>query len=91
MRREHYGANLLKEKKPTPFWRVFLGEMKEPMNILLLVVGVLYSIFGEIFDALFVFSIIGLMMFIEATFTNLKLTYRFGMSRKPKRPCNHYH
>lgn len=64
-RREKYGSNEVKKKKPPTLWEVFVNEIKEPMQILLIVVGVVYSILGEWFDAVFIFIIIALVVFAE--------------------------
>jgi magnesium-transporting ATPase (P-type) len=57
--------NKLFEIKKISFIRVFVNEIREPMMILLLLVGVFYSIWGEFLDSIIVFIIIFLMVFVE--------------------------
>ncbi len=64
-RLKEYGENLLKEEKEIKFFRVFIHEVSEPMILLLLVVGILYSIFGDFGDALTIFAIISILIFVE--------------------------
>lgn len=55
---EQYGANtLVAEKKPS-FWKEFFEELTEPMVLMLFVTGVLYTIWGELSDAITIFAII---------------------------------
>ena len=66
-------AERLKQAGPNKLvnlWKVsFLGiakeEVVEPMILLLLVVGVVYTIFGSLQDALTIFSIIFVLVFVE--------------------------
>ncbi len=59
------GENILKEEREIKFARVLSHEVREPMIILLLVVGVIYSIFGNLGDALTIFAIIAVLVFVE--------------------------
>jgi Ca2+-transporting ATPase len=52
------GLNLLTPEKKEPFWKEYLGELREPMVLMLLVTGVLYAIWGELSDAITIFVII---------------------------------
>lgn len=64
--RSIHGPNVLRlNKKPLTFLRVFWEEIREPMILLLLVVGVMYSVWGDLFDALFIFGIILLVVLLE--------------------------
>ncbi|MFX0181323.1 MAG: cation-translocating P-type ATPase, partial [Candidatus Hodarchaeota archaeon] len=60
-----YGKNLLVEEKRVSFFRVFTHEVVEPMILLLIGVGIVYSIFGELRDAITIFIIISLLVFVE--------------------------
>jgi Ca2+-transporting ATPase len=60
-----YGANTLVEEKEERFLDVLKEEITEPMILLLLTVGVLYSIWGSIFDALTIFTIIIILVLVE--------------------------
>ncbi|KAH3766482.1 cation-transporting P-type ATPase [Pelomyxa schiedti] len=65
------GPNVIfPEKKATTalsaFLLMFLKEVHEPTQILLLLVAVLYSLVGEVGEAIFALSIICLMMMCEA-------------------------
>ncbi len=69
-RTEQFGKNLLVEEKRVSFVKVFKHEVVEPMILLLLVVGVIYTIFGiirdnTIFDGITIFAIIATLVFVE--------------------------
>ena len=53
-----HGPNRLRPEKREPFWKEFLEELKEPLILLLLGVGVLYAVWGELRDALVIFGVI---------------------------------
>lgn len=59
------GPNVLSEEKRESFWKVFLEEVREPMILLLLVTGVLYSIWGKPQDALTIFAVILILVGVE--------------------------
>ncbi len=59
------GANKLTEPVKVTFWGTFWEEVREPMILLLLVVGVLYSFFGELRDAATIFIVIFLLVMTE--------------------------
>lgn len=65
LRLEQSGQNRLQEEKPTPFWKEFLEELREPMVLLLLFTGVLYAIWGEMSDAITIFFVILTLNTIE--------------------------
>lgn len=52
------GPNTLMEEKKESFGKEFLEELTEPMVLMLLVTGVLYTIWGELADAITIFVII---------------------------------
>ncbi|MFX1339919.1 MAG: cation-translocating P-type ATPase [Promethearchaeota archaeon] len=64
-RLEKYGPNILIQEKTISFFKVFRHEVAEPMIILLLIVGILYSFFGNIGDAITIFIIITILIFVE--------------------------
>ncbi|MEM3760706.1 MAG: cation-transporting P-type ATPase, partial [Candidatus Bathyarchaeia archaeon] len=51
-RLEKFGANLLVKEREVSFFGIAREELTEPMILLLLAVGVLYSFWGELRDAL---------------------------------------
>jgi len=60
------GPNLIDTKKPDSFLAEVVEELTEPMIILLLAVGVLYSIWGELIDAVTIFVVIVALISVEA-------------------------
>jgi Ca2+-transporting ATPase len=65
-RLEVTGPNVIDSKRPDSFFRELLEELTEPMILLLLAVGVLYSIWGEITDAFTIFAVIIALISVEA-------------------------
>ena len=59
------GPNRLREEEHEGFWEEYLEELTEPMILLLLVTGVLYSILGTIEDAVTIFAIIFTLVAVE--------------------------
>jgi len=59
------GPNRLREVEHEGFWEEYLEELREPMILLLLVTGVLYSILGTLEDAVTVFAIIFTLVAFE--------------------------
>jgi P-type Ca2+ transporter type 2C len=59
------GPNLLHEARPLSFWKVFLEEVREPMILLLLGTGILYSVWGKLEDALTILCVILLLVGAE--------------------------
>ena len=64
-RMHDYGPNKLVEHKKITFLGVLRKEITEAMILLLFVVGILYSIFGNIGDAITIFVIITVLVFVE--------------------------
>jgi Ca2+-transporting ATPase len=62
---ETTGPNELYRPKPVRFWDIFLEEIQEPMMILLLITGVIYSILGNLGDAATIFVVIFLLVLSE--------------------------
>ena len=59
------GFNKLTEPVKTTFWGVFWDEVREPMILLLLVVGIIYSIWGKLGDVITIFVVITLLVLSE--------------------------
>src|SRR6266550_7618605 len=64
-RLSQFGPNRLAEAKQQTIWQVFLEEIREPLILLLLGTGVLYSVWGNFEDALVIFSVILLLVGAE--------------------------
>ncbi len=60
-----YGPNRLVQERRLTFLAVFWEEAREPMILLLLVVGVLYSVWGAAQDAITIFSVITVLVLVE--------------------------
>ncbi len=59
------GPNQIYNPSRITFLGIFLDELKEPMILLLIVTGVLYSILGNLGDALTIFAVIVLLVLAE--------------------------
>ena len=57
-RRRQYGHNQLSSKESEPLWRKLLESLTEPLQLLLILVGVLYAAFGELRDAAVILAVI---------------------------------
>ena len=64
-RLQKHGANRLRAEEKISFLKVALKEIREPMILLLLVVGVLYVVWGELSDALIIFAVIATVALAE--------------------------
>ncbi len=64
-RLDRYGPNRLRPVEHESFWAEYLEELTEPMILLLLVTGVLYSILGTLADAVTIFAIIFTLVALE--------------------------
>ena len=64
-RLEQVGSNQFVKPYTVSFLGIAKEEVVEPMILLLLVVGVVYTIFGNLQDALTIFSIIFVLVFVE--------------------------
>lgn len=60
-----FGLNQLSKPHEIKFFDIVKEELSEPMMILLMVVGVIYGFWGKIGDALTIFTIIFIMIFVE--------------------------
>jgi len=59
------GPNGLTAEKKVSFWEEFFEELREPMVLMLLVTGVLYTIWGQLSDAITIFVIIFTLNTVE--------------------------
>jgi len=64
-RLHQYGANQIFRPMPVRFWASAREEVTEPMILLLLVVGIVYSLWGELADAATIFAVISILVFVE--------------------------
>jgi Ca2+-transporting ATPase len=64
-RLEQFGPNRLARPYEVKFLAILGEEVAEPMILLLLGVGVVYSLWGKLEDALTIFSIIAVLTFVE--------------------------
>ncbi|MBI5181647.1 MAG: cation-transporting P-type ATPase [Nitrospirae bacterium] len=64
-RLKRFGPNKLIEERRLAFLDVFWAEIREPMIMLLLIVGLLYSVWGELRDAATIFIIITILVYAE--------------------------
>jgi len=60
-----YGPNKLVEEREIRFLAILREEITEPMILLLIAVGVLYSIWGTLADALTIITIITILVLVE--------------------------
>ena len=64
-RLQKHGANQIFKPAEISFWSIAREEIVEPMMILLIITGVLYSLLGELRDAITIFAIIILLVLAE--------------------------
>lgn len=60
-----FGPNVIFKEKKIRFWDTFKEEVTEPMILLLIFVGVIYSILGKLGDAITIFAIIFTLVLVE--------------------------
>lgn len=60
-----FGPNQIYQPEKISFWGIAKHEVTEPMILLLLVVGVFYSIWGKLADAITIFVVIFLLVLAE--------------------------
>jgi len=65
IRKEESGPNSITTSKPVTFWDILMEEIREPLIMLLLVIGVVYSIWGEIGDTVTIVIVIITVTVIE--------------------------
>lgn len=59
------GPNLLFTPAPVRFWATAAEELREPMILLLILIGVLYAFWGELRDAITIFVVIVFLVMAE--------------------------
>src|SRR5262245_45556124 len=64
-RRAQSGPNRLRKQKQESILEMYLKELREPMILLLLGTGVLYSFWGELRDTLTIFAVILILVSAE--------------------------
>eukprot|EP00002_Diphylleia_rotans_P018953 TRINITY_DN3664_c0_g1_i1.p1 TRINITY_DN3664_c0_g1~~TRINITY_DN3664_c0_g1_i1.p1 ORF type:complete len:668 (-),score=93.68 TRINITY_DN3664_c0_g1_i1:1014-3017(-) len=64
-RNHQFGFNVYEGTNIKSFWKVFTNEVKEPMILMLLAVGVLYAILGEWQDIITIFIVVIMVVFLE--------------------------
>ncbi|MCX6746385.1 MAG: cation-transporting P-type ATPase [Candidatus Parcubacteria bacterium] len=64
-RLEQFGLNKIIIPKEISFWSITKEEIAEPMILLLLVIGFFYTLWGKLEDALTIFVVILLLVFVE--------------------------
>lgn len=64
-RLEKYGPNILAKEYKVRFWAIFKEEVTEPLILLLIGVGILYSFWGELRDAITIIIIISVLVIVE--------------------------
>ena len=65
------GENKITQSKSITFWDILLEEIREPLILMLLVVGVLYSIWGDIGDTIMIICVI-----LTVTLTEVYTEYK---------------
>jgi len=64
-RRRQYGRNQLPSRERDPIWKELLESLTEPLQLLLVLVGVLYALFGELRDAAVILAVIVTVAVVE--------------------------
>ena len=64
-RLKQFGPNQIYEPEKISFFGIARHEVTEPMILLLLVVGIVYSIWGKLGDAITIFTVIFALVFVE--------------------------
>ncbi len=80
-RLKKHGENRLKEEEPLSFWKIAAHEVTEPMILLLLGVGVIYSFWGKLGDTIAILVIITILVFVEV-FTEFRAKGAIAALRK---------
>jgi P-type Ca2+ transporter type 2C len=61
-----HGPNLLAEERREPRWTELVESLTEPLQLLLIAVGVIYALLGELEDALTILAVILTVAIVEA-------------------------
>ncbi len=80
-RLKKHGENRLKEEEQLSFWKIAAHEVTEPMILLLLGVGVIYSFWGKLEDTIAILVIITILVFVEV-FTEFRAKGAIAALRK---------
>jgi len=64
-RLETFGPNQITKPPEINFWKIVKEEITEPMIVLLLIVGIFYSFWGNLFDSITIFLVIGALVLVE--------------------------
>lgn len=64
-RLKQYGPNALSKPKSMGFVGVLIKELREPMILLLVIIGVIYSLIGDPRDSIVILVVVLLVVFIE--------------------------
>ncbi len=80
-----YGPNKLYEERRESLWAELLEELREPTVLLLLLTGVLYSVWGKLEDAITIFAVILLVAGVEL-FNEQRAKRAIGALRKLAEP-----
>jgi Ca2+-transporting ATPase len=64
-RLDEFGPNRIAGQQKTSFFGIARHEVTEPMILLLLVVGIFYSVWGKLIDSFTIFGVIFLLVFAE--------------------------
>ncbi|MCS7166045.1 MAG: cation-transporting P-type ATPase [Gemmatales bacterium] len=64
-RLESFGPNTVVPKPSETIWHVLWEALTEPMILLLIAVGMLYTFWGEVWETVMVFGIIGILIGVE--------------------------
>ena len=64
-RLKKYGLNQTAKPQPLNFFSIFREEVTEPMILLLIFVGIIYSFWGKLEDALTIFFVIAILVLAE--------------------------
>ena len=59
------GENKITQSKKITFWDILWEEVREPLILMLLIIGVLYSIWGDIGDAIMIICVILAVSLVE--------------------------
>lgn len=64
-RLEEAGENKITQSRNITFWEILWEEVREPLILMLLVIGILYSIWGDIGDAVMIICVILTVSLVE--------------------------
>ncbi len=79
------GVNTITESRKITFPRILLSELKDPLIIITLVIGVIYSIWGQIGDTITIICLILIVTFVEV-YTEFKAKKSIEALRKLASP-----